>query len=109
MDPITFGTVFIAKADHPFILPSYETHAAKLLTGPLLQNLLYFTANEKDLINDETLELLEPYLNFCSKDKPPKQLFSPEMAKNTSAALWGLCNWVHAISEYRKLSKGAEP
>jgi len=72
------------------------------MTGPLLANLLYFSSNEKDQINEETIELLEPYLNLEDSRDPEKKLFDPEVAKNTSAALWGLCTWAGAMSDYHK-------
>jgi hypothetical protein len=48
MDPVTPKVVEVAKAEHPFISDSFENHAGKNMLGPLLQNLLYFSSNEKD-------------------------------------------------------------
>lgn len=62
LDPVTPKVVEVSKANHPFINDSFLSHAGKNMTGPLLQNLLYFSSKEKDLINEETIELLEPYL-----------------------------------------------
>ena len=64
MDPVTASKVEVSKAEHNFIADSFENHAGKNMQGPLLQNLLYFSSNEKDQINEETIELLEPYLNL---------------------------------------------
>ena len=72
------------------------------MTGPLLANILYFASHEKDHINEETLELLEPYLDLRDSRDPSKKLFSPEIAKNTSAALYGLSTYVIGMSDYAK-------
>ena len=79
------------------------------MTGPLLANLLHFSSNEKDQINEETIELLEPYLTLSPADDPDKKLFDPEIAKQTSAALYGLCTWAAAMSDYHKQSKIVKP
>jgi hypothetical protein len=52
---------------------------------------------------------LEPYLNLSSAEDPPKKLFDPEVAKVTSNALWGLCTWAGAMSDYHKQSKIVKP
>lgn len=49
--------------------------------------MLYFINHELDHITDETIELLEPYLNLKDVQNPPQDLFTPEKAKNVSAAL----------------------
>ena len=64
LDPVTPKSIEVNKAEHPFIMDSYASHASKNMTGPLLANLLYFSSNEKDQINEETIELLEPYLTL---------------------------------------------
>ena len=69
--------------------------------------MLTFSQSEKDLINEETIELLEPYLTLKSEEG--KLLFDPEIAKTTSAALWGLCTWAAAMSDYHKQSKIVKP
>ena len=79
------------------------------MTGPLLANLLHFSSNEKDQINEETIELLEPYLTLSPADDPDKKLFDPEIAKQTSAALYGLCTWAAAMSDYHEQSKIVKP
>lgn len=48
MDPVTPRMVEVARAEHPFINDSWDDKAQKQTTGPLLQNLLYFSSNEKD-------------------------------------------------------------
>lgn len=109
LDSVQPKMVEVAKAEHPFIQDSYDNHAKQQLTGPLLQNLLYFSSNEKDQINEETIELLEPYLELRDSNDPEKKLFDPEVAKVTSSALWGLCTWAGAMSDYHKQSKIVKP
>ena len=70
LDPVTKKMVSINKAEHPFITDSFEGHTSKLMTGPLLANLLNFASNERDQINDETIELLEPFLNLRDSRDP---------------------------------------
>lgn len=66
-----------------------------------------FSNNDKDFINEETIELLEPYLTL----KTPKgeELFTGPVAKKASAALEGLCVWAAAMSDYHKASKIVKP
>lgn len=78
------------------------------MTGPLLPELLQFSSYEKDQINEETIELLEPYLGLTDASGELK-LFDPEIAKIASSALWGLCTWAGAMSDYHKQSKIVKP
>lgn len=45
-----------------FVKDSYEEYTGALLQGPLKAQLAFFGAEEKNLINEETIELLAPYL-----------------------------------------------
>lgn len=54
-----------------------------------LGRLIEFSNNDKDNINDETCELLEPYLSL--------EHFNPETARAASGAATGLCVWVGAM------------
>ena len=57
--------MYIMKQDIPFIADSFEEYAKNTLTNQnFLKNLLDFSVNEKDNINEETIELLEPYLTL---------------------------------------------
>ena len=62
-----------------------------------LKRLNDFSKFEKDKINDETCELLEPYLSLHG--------FKPEQARNASKAAGGLCIWIGALKEYHEASK----
>eukprot|EP00966_Prymnesium_polylepis_P001441 33079-Prymnesium_polylepis.1 len=55
----------------------------------------------QDAINDETVELLYPYLTAPD--------FTTEDAKKVAGALGGLCAWVRALCTYRDVSKEVKP
>jgi len=69
--------------------------------------LINFSKNDKDNINEETIELLEPYLELKQADG--NQAFSPDIAKSASNALKGMCIWAAAMSDYHKQSKIVKP
>ena len=52
------------KQEIPFCSDSFDNHTSKTLKNYniLLKDLIEFTNSGKDLITDETIELLEPYL-----------------------------------------------
>lgn len=53
------------KQDIPFVADSFDEYAKSTLTNQnFLKSLFDFSANEKDNINEETIELLEPYLTL---------------------------------------------
>lgn len=96
MNPVGPRDYNMIKAVTPFIQDSYDDHSSKKLQGPLLKQLIDFSDNEKDNINEETIELLEPYLTVKTPPKDGKdgeKLFTPENAAKASAALRGLCTW----------------
>jgi dynein heavy chain len=70
--------------------------------------LLEFSENDKDFINEETIELLEPYLTLKGS-KTGEDLFVGAVARKASAALEGLCVWAGAMSDYHKASKIVKP
>ena len=105
--PVSEKTYTLKKAPCSFIADSYEECTKKLLSGPFLQELLDFSEFEKDNINEETIELLEPYLTL--KNNEGEAVYTPEIAKKASAALAGLCTWSAAMSDYYKASKVVKP
>jgi len=91
-----------------FVSDSYDNYTKlTLISSNFLKDILEFSDKEKDNINEETIELLEPYLNFKSDDGKP--LFTPEVAAKASKALIGLCTWAAAMSDYHKASKIVNP
>lgn len=107
MLPVEVGKYNMLKQETEFVQSSYDTYTKLKLQGPLLKQLFDFSENDKDNINEETIELLEPYLTL----KTPKgdALFEPDVAKKASAALAGLCTWAAAMSDYHKASKIVKP
>jgi len=54
------GSLSMLKQETPFIKSSFEEHSSKLLQDNLLARLKNFDIKN---VNEETLELLEPYFN----------------------------------------------
>jgi dynein heavy chain, axonemal len=65
------------------------------------QSLLHFTRHERDTINEETIELLQPYLELDG--------FNAAAARNASKAAEGLCVWTTAMAAYHTASKATRP
>lgn len=80
--------------------PEPGSHAGCLPTSPPfpLQSLMNFP---KEAINDETVELLQPY--FAAPD------FNYEAAKKASGNVAGLCNWAHSMCKYHSVAKVGRP
>lgn len=70
--------------------------------------MLDFSTNEKDNINEETIELLEPYVTL-KQPANGEDVFTGQVAKKSSAALEGMCVWAAAMSDYHKQSKIVKP
>jgi len=61
--------MLILKKNTPFVADSYESHTKGTLSSAnFLKDLLEFSNNEKDNINEETIELLHPYLTLQTLD-----------------------------------------
>lgn len=91
-----------AKKKIPFIRHSFANAKTGLLQKTnFLQILLQFSNYEKDNINEETVELMSPYLNLPN--------FEPKVARNASRACEGLCTWVRAMIQYHDASKVVKP
>jgi len=98
----------IKKHQIPFFEDSYNEHGIKLMTSDFCKNLINFSKDERDNINEETVELLEPYLTMKGGEKH-EDIFNADVANNTSKALGGLCTWCAAMSDYHKQSKIVKP
>jgi len=97
------------KQDIPFIADSFEECSKATLTNNnFLKNLFDFSANDKDNINEETIELLEPYLTLKIPSSG-EDCFTGQVAKKSSSALEGMCVWAAAMSDYHKQSKIVKP
>jgi dynein heavy chain len=98
-----------------FLADSYEEYAKKELSDMnFLKNILDFANYEKDSINDETVELLQPYLRY---DENPAKNWSPwphcaidaELAGKASGAASGLAKFVAAMCQYQGAAKIVQP
>jgi dynein heavy chain len=65
LDPVKLKDYSMMKTTIPFVADSYDKHTSGTLkSADFLKDLLEFSQNEKDNINEETIELLEPYLTL---------------------------------------------
>ena len=86
------------QRDEPTMTPSWK-QAVKLMSAPeFLKELLEFP---RDNITDETVELLQPYLNMAD--------FNFESAQRSSGNVAGLCNWIKAMCTYHDIAKEVAP
>ncbi|KAJ1446978.1 dynein heavy chain and region D6 of dynein motor-domain-containing protein [Pelagophyceae sp. CCMP2097] len=72
-----------------------------LADSRFLQHIFTFSKHEKDFINDETIELMMPYLEL--------EGYSALVARNASKAAEGLCIWSRAMSSYTGAAKIVKP
>ena len=90
------------KKTFMFIKDSYKIAQGGLLADTrFLQMIINFSKIERDFINDETVELMEPYLQL--------EGFNPYTARNASRAAEGLCTWCKAMVDYNGASKIVKP
>ena len=64
LEPVVPHEIDALKKMTPWIKDSFDKYTRSNLTGPLLKELSEFSLNEKDNINEETIELLELFKNF---------------------------------------------
>jgi dynein heavy chain len=102
MNPTKGATHVIAKKDVDFIEPSFRPHGQSLLAkADFLPQVVSFGNDGKDLITEETIELLSAYTDL--------DVFIAPVAKNASNAAEGLCKWVRAMKDYHGASKVVKP
>ncbi|KJP89460.1 hypothetical protein AK88_00903 [Plasmodium fragile] len=93
---------YVNKQHVEFIQDSFDEYAKPLMADIRFLNLLFdFSKNEKDNINEETIELLKPYIE--------SSFFKTQIAKKASVAAEGLCKWVGAMAMYNQASKIVKP
>lgn len=95
-------SINMAKTEIPWFEPSFKPQALQMMSNPNFLNLLVEFGNTgKDLMNDETIELLSVYIEI--------EQFTPSVAKNASVAAEGLCTYVRAMKYYHEASKVVKP
>jgi dynein heavy chain len=108
LEPPKIKQFNILKQDFNFIQDSCESYTkATLGSSSFLRDLMDFSANKKDLINEETIELLEPYLKL--KSPKGEDIFVKDVAMKASQALGGMCVWASAMNDYHISSKIVKP
>lgn len=102
MNPVKAAQLVVAKKDINFIEPSFRPHGVAIMNkADFLAQVIDFGNNGKDLINEETIELLSCYIDL--------EGFTSAVAKNASKAAEGLCTWVRAMKFYHEASKIVKP
>eukprot|EP01060_Flectonema_neradi_P002972 TRINITY_DN11858_c1_g1_i1.p1 TRINITY_DN11858_c1_g1~~TRINITY_DN11858_c1_g1_i1.p1 ORF type:complete len:4751 (+),score=995.77 TRINITY_DN11858_c1_g1_i1:132-14255(+) len=92
----------IKSNDPKFGLPPYGGGGKKFISNSdCVKQILEFTEHRKDHINEETCELLDPYIDLAE--------FNYDDAWSTSHALGGLCKWVVSMYNYIKIARVVEP
>jgi dynein heavy chain len=108
MDPVKLKSMNILKTEIPFCHDSFDNNTKNTLTSAnFLKDLFEFSEKEKDNINEETVELLQPYVDLQTPDG--REVFIGPVAKKSSSALEGMCVWAAAMSDYYKQSKIVKP
>ncbi|DBA03213.1 TPA: hypothetical protein N0F65_003933 [Lagenidium giganteum] len=99
--PVTLG-IGKEKKTMDFILDSFQIVKSGMLADTrFLQNIFHFSKHQKDNMNEETIELMTPYLELDG--------FAAPVARNASKAAEGLFCWVKAMSMYHEASKVVKP
>ena len=108
LDVVKQTTLVIKKEDVPFFETSFKFSAMKMLSqAAFLGDLQEFGRTGKDLMNEETIELLFPYLDLSMEENGG--YFTPKVAKSASNAAEGLCIFVSAMKDYFYASRIVKP
>ena len=87
LNQVKATTLTVAKQDIKFFEPSFRPHGVAVMNkADFLNQVIDFGNNGKDLINEETIELMTCYIDL--------ENFTSAVAKNASKAAEGLCTWV---------------
>ena len=107
--PAADDGVYILRQSTPFVADSYEGESGgkSTLSDPnFLQDLHDFVKFDVHEMNEETMELLHPYITLrTAKDQ---EIFNEEVAFKSSVALVPYPMIVTAVTQYRKLQIGAK-
>lgn len=86
----------------PFLKFSFE-ESGKIILGTGFDLLKFLKTYDKDSINDETIELLEPYLIQGAG------FFNETNSKRVSNAIAAITRWCYAVYEYHEKSQIVKP
>jgi len=102
LNQVKATTLVVAKQEIKFFEPSFRPHGVAVMNkADFLNQVIEFGNSGKDLINEETIELLTCYIDL--------ENFTSAVAKNASKAAEGLCTWVRAMKFYHEASKIVKP
>eukprot|EP00606_Chrysophyceae_sp_TOSAG23-5_P000883 GSChrysophyteH2.ASY1.ANO1.1544.1 assembled CDS len=85
----------------PMSTTKAATHVIAKKDTDFLAQVIEFGNSGKDVITEETIELLTAYTDL--------DVFIAPVAKNASSAAEGLCKWVRAMKDYHGASKVVKP
>ena len=108
LEVVKAETLYVKKEDLPFIGTSFKPHGQKMLgDANFLTDLQEFGATGKDLMNEETVEFLFPYVDLGTEEGG--EYFTPKVAKSASSAAEGLCIFAAAMKDYFYASRIVKP
>ncbi|KAJ8600462.1 hypothetical protein CTAYLR_001460 [Chrysophaeum taylorii] len=108
LEPVKPTTLSIKKEDVPFFETSFKLSGQRMLNNAaFLSELQEFGRTGKDLLNEETVEFLFPYVDLALEENGG--YFTPETAKKASSAAEGLCIFVSAMKDYFYASRIVKP
>ncbi|KAK3263961.1 hypothetical protein CYMTET_27268, partial [Cymbomonas tetramitiformis] len=96
--PLDAGVQIEFISSGPTLQASWKSTQAMLIDTHFLQKLVEFP---KQQINDETCELLMPYLTMPD--------FNVTAARKVSGNVAGICIWVKSMAEYHEIAKIVAP
>ena len=100
--PISEVIPYVGARGRIMIQDSWQRGGRQLLSRmDFLDDMMSFNVKRKDRINDETCELLAPYLR--------EDDFNYDRAYTACGNVAGLCTWVSAMVTYRAMSKYVAP
>jgi len=108
LDKVKAETLYVKKEDLPFIGTSFKFSGQSMLGhADFLTDLQAFGAVGKDLMNEETVEFLFPYVDLGTEEGG--EYFTPKNAKSASSAAEGLCIFAAAMKDYFYASRIVKP
>ena len=87
LDQIVPGTMKASKKEWSLWELSFDNAKPVMGRSSFLNDLIQFGETGKDLINEETIELMTPYCDI--------EFFTPDVAGGASKAARGLCTFWH--------------